>query len=248
MPSILYSTKCYIKSSLYHLRVHVDDTGHHPKTTFAENHPLATESTIDFTSIDIPLESIRPALTRLSFELIDEKPTGSHIPQAIILNHLLHVKQTASLPSKDRRSVQTSTERSSLEASKRSMSTRATPTLEQSQESSQITMTPDSDGVILKRRPFSFGRLFSQQSNTGSDIVQLFKTLIMIDYVDVSNSIRWNVKRLECRLETEELATELYANLNLCLSTLKQRPRRLLAFVNPLSGKGRREKQAGKRR
>ena len=246
MPSILYSTKCYIKSSLYHLRVHVDDTGHHPKTTFAENNPLATES-IDFTSTDIPLESIRPASTRLSFELIDEKRTGSHIPDTIILNHLLNVKQTASLPSKDRKSFQTSSERSSLEASKRSVSTRATPTLEQSQETSQITITPNSSEVILKRRPFSFGRLFSQQSNTASEIIQLFKTLITIDYVDVSNSIRWNVKHLECRMETEDLANELYANLNLCLSTLKQRPRRLLAFVNPLSGKGRREKQAGKR-
>jgi hypothetical protein len=39
-------------------------------------------------------------------------------------------------------------------------------------------------------------------------------------------------------MDTEDLANELYANLNLCLSTLKQRPHRLLAFVNPLSGKG----------
>ena len=71
-----------------------------------------------------------------------------------------------------------------------------------------------------------------------SESILLSKTIIKINYVDVSNSIQWNIKNLELEIDTEDIANELYTNLNLCLSTLTQRPRHLLAFVNPIVGKG----------
>jgi hypothetical protein len=104
-------------------------------------------------------------------------------------------------------------------------------------------LTPDSSQTTLKRRQFSFGRFFSSPSNRDTEIIALYKTLIKIHYVDVSNSIRWNIKSLELEMDTEDIANELNLNLFLCLSTLKQRPRSLLAFVNPLSGKGMKKKK-----
>lgn len=220
MPSILYSTTCYIKNDLYRLRIYIDEQ--------TENDSLATDS-LDFTSIDIPIHRIKPSLTRLNFQLLDEKKINNNIPQTIPLNHLLNVKQTISPPKNSPRSLTNSLQITSSPISSISIDSRI-----QSQQSSQSTLTNHS----LKSSQFSFARFFSLSTNTGGNSILLSKTLIKISYVDVSNSIRWNIKTLELEMDTEDIANELYSNLNLCLSTLKQRPRRLLAFVNPLSGKG----------
>ena len=229
MPSILYSTTCVIRNDLYRLRIYVDELN-------------STDDRLPspFTSVDIPLTLIQPSLTRIDFQWIDEKKTKNNIPPSITLHHLLNVQQTVSLLSKAKNKA----DRSSLEASSRSTTASATPTIEQSQDTAQISTTPTgTHQVLLKRRPFSFGRFFSTQSKSSSEVILLSKTSIQIDYIDVSDSIRWNIKSLELEMDTEEVASELCANLNLCLSTLKQRPRRLLAFVNPLSGKGKDEEE-----
>ncbi|UJR13631.1 hypothetical protein I4U23_000644 [Adineta vaga] len=196
---------------------------------------LATDS-LDFTATDIPIAHIKPSLTRLHFQLLDDKKSNWNIPETITLNHLLNVKQTTSLPKKINQSfTQNLQPTTSINAS----SERTTPTSEQSHDSSHITLSSNNSESIIKRRQFSFRRFFSSLSNQDGDAILLLKTTIKIDYVDVSDSIRWSIKTLELELKDEDLANELYTNLNLCLSTLIQRPHRLLAFVNPLSGKGR---------
>jgi hypothetical protein len=237
MPSILYSTTCYIKNDLYRLRIYVDDQNENSNIIPPENSQLVTNS-LDLTSIDIPINHIKPSLTRLNFELLDEKKINNNIPQTIILNYLLNVKQTTSVPRKFTKSFSNSLQTPSLEISGRSLNDRTTPVLEQSRQTSHITLNSDGSQAVLQRRQFSFRRFFSLSTNTDNEAVLFFKTLIKINYIDVSDSIRWSIKSLELEMDTEDIANELYANLNLCLSTLKQRPRRLLAFVNPLSGKG----------
>lgn len=221
MPSVLYSTNCFIKTDLYRLRIYIDDQN--------ENISSPIKDSLDFTSIDIPIHHIKPVLTRLNFQLLNEKKTSNNnnIPETIILNHILNIKQTISIPKKYNKSFSDSLPLPSSDLSSSST---------HSQQTSQTTLINDS----FQHRQFSFRRFFSlsTNSNNNNNMVLLPKTLIKINYVDVSNSIRWNIKTLEIEMDTEEIANELYSNLELCLSTLKQRPKRLLAFVNPLSGKG----------
>jgi len=226
MPSVLYSTTCYIKNDLYRLRIYIDDQNENSDIVTHGNIQSITDS-LDFRPVDIPINHIKSSLTRLNFQLINENKTNNNIPETIILNHLLNIKQTVSVSKKN-----TTTNFSN------SLQTPSTPILEQSQQTSQITLTSDESQTTFQRRQFSFRRFFSLSSNQDNESILLHKTLIKINYVDVSNSIQWNIKSLELEMDTEDIANELYSNLHLCLSTLKQRPRRLLAFVNPLSGKG----------
>jgi hypothetical protein len=234
MPSILYSTTCYIKNDLYRLRIYIDDKNENSDI-------ISSENITDFQSIDIPIHHIKPSLTRLNFELLDEKKLNNNIPQTIILNHLLNVKQTVSLRKKYNKNLSLTPQTSSLDISDKNTNSKTTSILEQSQHTSHITLSSNDSQIFSKRRQFSFRNFFSSSTNSNNENILLFKTLIKINYVDVSNSIQWTIKHLELEMDTEDMANELYANLNLCLSTLKQRPRRLLAFVNPLSGKGRRK-------
>ena len=229
MPSILYSTTCYIKNDLCRLCISIDDSDEDSTNT-----QLPTESS-DFTSTDILRDAIKPSLTQIKFELVNEKK-HANIPKIIALNHLLNVQQTTSISKKNRRNFNNSTEVINTYRT-------TTPITEQSRQTSYTTLNTNISGVVetpipTPRRQFSFGRLFSAQPNTETEANLLCKATIKISYVDVSNWIRWNVKRLEVEFETEDIANELYINLNLCLSTLKQRPHHLLAFVNPVGGKG----------
>ncbi len=226
MPSILYSTICYIKNDLYRLRIYVDDEN-------IDTPSQVSNDSLEFTPIDIPIDHIKPSLTRLTFELLDDKKINQNIPRTIPLNHLLNVKQTIFVPKKYKNLS------NNVQTPWLNTPSGNTPIIGISQETSQTTLTSES----LKRRQFSFRRFFSSSSSQDSEIITLYRTLIKISYVDVSNSIRWNIKSLELELDTEDIANELNVNLNLCLSTLRQRPRSLLAFVNPLSGKGRKKKK-----
>jgi len=194
---------------------------------------LTTESS-DFTSTDIPIDKIKPSLTRISFELVNEKKNVK-IPNIIILNHLLNVQRTNSIPKKNKRNFTNSTEVLNTYET--------TPIIEQSKQTSYTTLNSNISEVVspqtpTARRQFSFGRFFFTQSNTENDGNLISQTTIKIIYVDVSNWIRWSVKTLEVEVETEDIANELYANLKLCLSTLQQRPHHLLVFINPIGGKG----------
>lgn len=227
MPSVLYSTTCLIKSDLYRLRIYTDDIQFNSEI----------ENSLDFTSIDIPIQHITPALTRLDFQLLNEKKINTTIPQTITLNHLLNVKQIVSTLKNSTKSFNSSLQVTpSLEVN---AAVEESLSFEQSREISQTTIATDNSQGSFKRRQFSFRRFLSSFSSPPSSTDLLTKTSIKISYVDVSNSIQWTIKTLELELDTEEIAGELYMNLNRCLSTLSQRPRRLLAFVNPLSGKGR---------
>ncbi|CAF1307985.1 unnamed protein product [Rotaria sordida] len=238
MPSILYSTTCYISNDFYRLRIYVDDGNNYSDLVSPKNIKLATDS-LDFTATSIPIDHIKPSFTRLNFELLNEKKPNNNIPTTIPLKYLLNVQQTTSLPKNSYRNFSTSLPTPSLETSSRMISLTSSPILEQSEERSRIMLTPNSSQAMFKRRQFSFRRFLSSFSNTDSDVVLLYKTLIKIKYIDVSNSFQWNIKSLELEMDSEDIANELYINLNSCLSTLEQRPHRLLAFVNPLSGKGR---------
>lgn len=237
MPSILYSTTCFIKNDFYRLRIYVDEKYDYNEIISSE-FIQSTSDSLEFTSTNIPIHHIQPSFTRLHFELLNKKKANNNIPETITLNHLLDIKQTNTLPRNYYKNVSNSFQADALEASSRTTSSIRTTTLEQSGESSRIILTPNDSKPFVKRRQLSFRRFFSSSSNSDSEAILLFRTLIKIKYIDVSNSIQWNIKCLELEMDTEDIANELYRNLTLCLSTLKQRPRRLLAFINPLSGKG----------
>ncbi|CAF0996043.1 unnamed protein product [Adineta steineri] len=234
MPSILYSTTCYIKNDLYRLRIYIDDQDEKIDIISSKNVQLRTDS-LDITGTDIPFNRIKPNLTRLNFELLNDKKINNNIPNTIILNHLLNIQQTASISKKSNRNFSNSLQLQTFDVSDRNTDVKTIPIFEQSQDSSQTQLTSNNS----KSGQFSFRRFFSSLSDSNSEAILLSKTTIKINYVDVSNSIRWNIKSLELEMDTEDVANELYSNLNLCLTTLVQRPHRLLAFVNPLSGKGR---------
>jgi hypothetical protein len=233
MPSILYSTTCYIKNDLYHLCIDVDNNDQNSTDT------QSVADSPDFTSPDIPIDTIIPSLTRINFKLVNDKK-NTIIPKTIILNHLLNVQQIDTTPNRNKRNFNISNEIIDTNDT-------ITPALEQSQKTSYTTADAAvSEAAVpqtpASRRQFSFKQLFSTQTYTDSEVNYIFKTSIKISYVDISNSIRWTVKRLELEVETEDTATELYTNLNSCLSTLTQRPHNLLAFVNPFGGKGNENK------
>jgi hypothetical protein len=221
MPSVLYSTTCYIKNDSYRLSIYVDNN---------------EKNSTDFTSTVIPIHAIIPSLTRLSFELVNDRK-NTNIPKTIILNHLLSVEQTQASSNRDREVFNSTYDLFDTNET-------ITPIKEVSKQPSQTTLETQISEVVMEptpaiRRQFTFRRFFSTQSFADIQANLIFKTVINIRYVDVSNSIRWCIKKLKLDVESEDIANELYKNLNLCLSTLKQRPRHLLAFVNPFGGKGK---------
>jgi hypothetical protein len=229
MPSTFYSTTCYIKNDLYRLCIYVDDNDQNSTDI------QSTTDSSDFTSPDIPIDTIIPSLTRINFELINDKK-NTNIPKTIILNHLLNVQQINATSNKNKRNFNNSNEIIDTNDT-------ATQEFEQSKKTSYTTLNTAISEVAVPetpaiRRQFSFRTLFSIQTFAESELNLLSKTIIKISYVDVSNSIRWNIKKLEVEVETDDIANELYTNLNLCLSALTQRPHHLLVFVNPIGGKG----------
>ncbi|CAF1010634.1 unnamed protein product [Rotaria magnacalcarata] len=239
MPSILYSTICYIKDDFYRLRIYVDDPNDCFGRDSKEDDQFKNDS-FEFTPTNIPIDYVKPSFTRLNFQLLNEKNTNNNIPETITLNHLLNVQQTTPLSRKSNKNLTQSVQTPSPERSTdRNTNSICTSILSQPGDTTQTTLTSNNSEVLFKHKQFSFRSFFSSLSNPNSGFTSLLKTLVKIKYVDVSNSIQWKVKSLELELDTEDVAYELYLNLNLCLSILKQRPHRLLAFVNPLSGKGR---------
>ncbi|CAF2702045.1 unnamed protein product [Rotaria sp. Silwood2] len=230
MPSILYSTTCYIKNDLYNLSIYVDNNEQNFTNTQLTTDPF------ELTSNDIPIDSIVPSLTRLRFEPVIEKK-NTNVPKEIILDHLLSVQQTNIKPNENRKIFTDDGEINNINITTAS-------SVAQSRRTSYTTLNSViSEDTIPQipttRRTSGLGRLFSVQSHMDSATNLACKTLIKLSYVHVLNSIRWNIKRLEIEVDTEDIAERLQLNLNLCLSTLKQRPHRLLAFVNPFGGKGR---------
>jgi hypothetical protein len=228
MSSVLYSTTCYIKNDLYRLSICIDDDNKHQSQ-------FETDSS-DFTPTDISIDAIIPSLTHINFELINDKK-NTNIPKTIILNHLLSVQQTELLPNTNRKDLSYSNDTININEI-------GIPIIEQSQKTSQTTLNTNIPEVVIQKLPvprcqFNFRRIFSTQSITDSEANFTLKTVIHINYVDISNSFQWNIRKLKLDIGTEDIANELYANLNLCLSVLKQRPQNLLAFVNPFGGKGK---------
>lgn len=233
MPSILHSTNCHIKKNFYHLCIYVDDDHQIPTS------PQATTSLSETQSTDISVDNIVPSLTRLNFQLLNEKKNGILLSD-IMLNRLLSVQQVPSVVNRNKRKFYFNDGMKNIIAT-------PTPLANHSRITSVATLdtiVSDSNATKISwvRSQASFGSYLSTQSYTDKEATSMLKTKIKISYIDVTNSIRWAVKRLELEVESEEEANQLYVTLNMCLSTLQQRPRRLLAFVNPFGGKGNRIK------
>lgn len=221
MPVILYSNTCYIKNDRYCLSIILDDN-----EQSSSNVSFETNSTDSGFHV-FPVDSIIPSLTRINLELIEGK-ASANIPKTIPLNHLLNVEQ-----------IQCSTNKY-----QESFDDTKPPMTNSSPKSNKKPMKKQLSEVVLARTPMlrrqmNFGRFFSTQSSPNSQANIILKTKISLNYVNMSNSIRWNVNKIILDLDSEDAADELYVNLDQCLSTLKQRPRSLLAFVNPFGGKGR---------
>ena len=222
MPVTLYSKTCYIKNDLYCLSIIHDDDNEQSST----NASFETNSTDSEFNV-FPVDSIDPSLTRINLELIAGKK-NTNIPKTIPLNHVLNVEQIQFAANKYQEYLD---------------DTKPTIT-KQSPKSNKISMKKQLSEVILARTPIlrrqmNFGRFFSTQSYTSSQVNYTLQTRICLSYVDMSNSIRWNVNKIMFDLDSEDMGNELYVNLDQLLLTLKQRPRSLLAFVNPFGGKGR---------
>ena len=223
MPSVVYSTTCSVKNDRYRVSIVAGDDRNSSK---ADSAP--------FTANNIPIQQIRPAVTQVNFECINEdKRSTTILPKSLMLNYILKVHQSQVIWKNNLKKVS-----ASMDAI--NDCSLPNPALDQGQQDSQATLSTVLSEVDTPQIPQqrSFARFFSTQSNVDNQTVTKMKSSIKLSYVDVSNSIRWNVKRLELEFETEALANELHANLTLCLATLTQRPTRLLVFVNPLCGKG----------
>lgn len=225
MPVVLFSNWCYIKNDLYQVSIVVDDNEQTSMDVSFESDSTDSEFNV------FPVESINPAFTRIHFELIDGKGNGN-IPQTIPLNHVLSVKQVPrnqyqENPEQisDSNDLPPATPSESLKSSKKSIKKQFSEAL--------LATTP------MLREQMDFRRFFSAQSYNYSQTELVLKTIIHLNYVDMSNPIRWNVNKIILDLDNEDMSNELYVNLDQCLSTLNQRPRHLLAFVNPFGGKGR---------
>ncbi|UJR33624.1 hypothetical protein I4U23_021059 [Adineta vaga] len=214
------------------MSIYVDD----PESDPTQTQTTTTTESADFTSPEISIENIDPSLTRIKFESINRKK-NMNVSKIIILNHLLNVQQTKFKTRKIKRNFNISTDQintfETISIAEQSKQTSCT-TLNRS--TSETNVPPTS--TILPRS-FSLSRLFFGQLSIDTEANLVYKSTVKISYIDVSNSIRWSVKRLEFEVESEDVANELCVNLQLCLSTLTQRPSHLLAFVNPVGGKGR---------
>lgn len=213
MPSVLYSAKCYIKNSIYCLSIANGD-----------------EDASEFTSTTLSLSSIKPAITKINIDLINDKKRSKY-SKTISINALLSIEQVEEESTRNRKDFGTINE--SFDGAE----SIADPSRQNSIRTFERNRSDTGKSVNI--RQFSFSRIFSSQTHFDTETDFLQKTVIIIKYIDVSDSIRWNIKRLKLHVETQDIANELYMNLNMCLSVLEQRPRSLLAFVNPFGGKGR---------
>ena len=228
MAAIQYSTHCYFKNDLYRLSIVVNDN------QFCQDDSLTSN---EFIATDISFEHIKPSLTQITFELIDQQKKVSALPKAIDLHQLLNVVCINSISPRQQKQVFTSVDTININDI-------STPIVEPSRQTSYTTLNTSKSEVNVAqqtpiRQQFSFGAFFSTQTHTGSDDNITTRSSIRLSYVDVSNSIRWSIKQLELELENEELARDLDRNLTMCLTILTQRPHHLLVFVNPYCGKGK---------
>ena len=228
MASTQYSTSCYYKNDLYRVSIVVDQDG---------DSDGDSEISEQFTGTDLSPDKIKPTLTHLHFELADPHRKSSALPKTIRLNQLLNVVYVKSVSNRQQKHAFTSVDtmnspdpsRDAMEKSQETLSTM----LNKSRSEMNVAQPP------ARNQQFSWGTFLSRQTTiNGSRTDLIRRSAIRLCYVDVSNSIQWHVKKLELELETETMAVDLYRNLNLCLSTLVERPRYLLVFVNPCCGKG----------
>ena len=225
MPSVLYSLNCYIKNRLYLFSIY----------NTVETDDQSDTDSIDFTSTTLDVNSIIPSRTKLSFELIDNSNKKyERFSKQMDLNHILSIEQSDALPNRYRKNCATNDGicNPNFQGTEESLGG-SRPTL--NTMFSEVDLPPE---AAISTPQFSLPRFLSSQTNADSDTKPLSKIVIIINYVDVLKSIRWQIKKLKLYVENEDIANELYMNLNLCLSVLEQRPRNLLAFVNPFGGKG----------
>lgn len=223
MTRIQYSINCYYKNDLYRLSIVVNSDGD------ADD---LSEISDPFTGTDILPEQIKPTLTQINFELTDPYRKSSALPQSIRLNQLLNVVYVKSVTNRQEKQAFTSDDTLNTKSISREA-------IEESQET-LYTMLKKSRSDVNVKQQSSWGSHLSRQTtvnNSRPDFTRI--SSVRLSYVDVSNSIHWSIKKVELKFDTETMAVDLYRNLNVCLTTLIERPRYLLVFVNPCCGKGR---------
>jgi hypothetical protein len=230
MSTMNYSTRCYVKNELYCVSIVGNVNNDHAKQS-----DLSNTEIIECLSSDIPIASIETATVRIEFDLIDGNKPASIVPKTIDLHRLLTIELNDTLSNPE----QTST---NIDANNPSViSMLPDEPCQQTCETTISTSTCDksiSTASVTHRR-FTFKSFISSLFSAKTSVNLNTKSIIKLCYVNVCESVRWNINRLDLHFETNKLAEDFSRNINLCLSTFIQRPHHLLVFINPLSGKGR---------
>ena len=217
MLSDLFSTASYIKGLPYRLCICTGDDS--SKGSFStHSHASARSDTCESKLIDA---KIPPSSIRLHFESLSDRNQHSDsvdkdsVPGSIILDHLLNVKVIASLANHN----------SGLEKKR----------AEHGNEHSLAKSTNEPSCSSLSQ---SSGWASAEESKNSNELSISKSTQVHLNYVEITKSFLWTVKRLELEMDVEA-ADKLSEILTRCLSKLTHRPRHLLCFVNPQCGKGK---------
>lgn len=242
MPSTLYSTSCSIQENCYRLRVQSDQINVRPFERVVPHFDLEQTKIDELTSSDIPVELVDPTSTKIVFEPIflnkrSPSARGNSVPLEIPLHYLLRVQRLETPSTKKKKKPSRNGENCSINTF---TGTNSSTTSTSADENRPETPTSASSNIVdnaegPQSSETKFRRFLSMPATFSADSQ---KTLIRLDFVDVSNLIQWKHRSLDIIIDSEVMATILFEKLQLYLSKLKQRPRSLLVFVNPLSGKG----------
>ena len=217
MSSDLFSSAFYIKGLAYRLCICTDDDS--SKGPVSTDRPvLARSDTCESKLIDV---KIPPSSIRLHFESLSDRNQKSDsvdkdsVPESIILDHLLNVKVIASLANPDSGLKKRRAEYTNQHSLAKSTNEQSCSPVSQSSEWS-----------------------FTDESNKSNELSLSQSTQVHLNYVEITKSLLWTVKRLELEMDVEA-ANKLSEILTRYLSKLTHRPRHLMCFVNPQCGKGK---------
>ncbi|CAF1275573.1 unnamed protein product [Didymodactylos carnosus] len=267
MAYILYESICNYKNYQYNLQVNIEqyDGGKDKQQRETSLNELVTnEASIDPVQIQI----IAPS-TKILFIPINQRSnssTSSDIPSIIPLRQLINIHQIekrekngngffSSLPRFFEKNQLIRTQIKS-ESNSNSLNSSAT-------NENEIPLNLSLSNVVNKD-PEAFSHIYMRQTNElsesneqsttslkrsilttdeenveNNDEEQKSKTCVQLTYIDIKSPFQWLLKHLIIELQTEAEAKTFCVYLTKCLSILKERPRHLLVFVNPLCGKGK---------
>ncbi|CAF1097835.1 unnamed protein product, partial [Didymodactylos carnosus] len=264
MPYNLYESVCNYKKWQYKLQIcieqhdGIDTEKQQQKTTFE---PLINETSVDSTKAEIIASS-----TKILFLPINQKSgytASSNVPSSIHLRQLINIRQIKKKEktkngflnslSEKKRSKRTRpfVEPTTLHTQNANVNKDSTDSLRLSmpiinaEDQEALTsispiLTDKSTELSSESAPSMSHRAFAPiEEDTGIDDQEQKSKTCLLTYTDTKSPFRWILKRLVIELKTNEEADIFCMQLTKCLSMLKERPKHLLAFVNPLCGKGK---------